>query len=48
MRGEQKMENIRKENQEKMRREESTKREFMILNETIMVNEVKTKIMEKI
>ena len=28
--------------------EEATKREFMILNETIMINEIKTKIMEKI
>jgi hypothetical protein len=31
-----------------MRKEEATKKEFMILNETIMINEVKTKIMEKV
>ena len=39
---------IKQDNQEKMMMEEATKREFMILNETIMINEIKTKIMEKI
>lgn len=42
------MEAIKKENSDKMRKEDTTKREFMILNETIMINEVKTKIMEKV
>ena len=32
---------------ERLKSEETTKREFMMLNQTIMINEVRTKIMEK-
>lgn len=46
-RGEEKIQEIQRANIEKLRSEEATKREFMMLNQTIMVNEVRTKIMEK-